>query len=87
MKRVKMFFALAALLLMTVGVFAFKAKFVEQGVYYFVSGTTYTQIAGDPISPLTTSGTNNASIAGSTTRGLYTYETSTGNYVRLKVPF
>lgn len=87
MKKVKAFFVAAALLLITIGVFAGKTKFVEQSVYYFNGGSTYVEIAGDPLSPLTTSGTNNASITGTTSKGLYTYETSTSSYVRLKVPF
>jgi hypothetical protein len=70
MKKMKVFFVAAALVLVTAGVFAGKSKFAGEYVLAYLSGTTYTPIvnAGSTNiqiqTPLSFTGTTNATING-----------------------
>jgi hypothetical protein len=74
MKKMKLFFVAASLVLVTAGVFAGKAKFLESGVYY-LNGSAYTPIASSPITPftLTNTGTSQAKLVSSEGNGYFLY--------------
>lgn len=81
MKKVKLFFVSAALMLLTVGVFAGRTKFVNSDIYYR-NGANFTQIVVTSSMPgFTTSGTNIAKVVsssnGTTQYELYTHNGST----------
>jgi hypothetical protein len=84
MKKMKIFFAAAALTLVTAGVFAGRAKFADQGIYvsnggsYVELSSTYSTIG------LTTVGTEQALITDNSgvQYGVYT-EVSSGVYTPL----
>lgn len=86
MKKVKMFFAAATLLLVTIAVFASKSKFSPFILYYYeTSNGLYTQVGSSftTLTNLNISGTGSAvSIAGSASKALYASDNG-GSKVRV----
>jgi hypothetical protein len=81
MKKVKLFFVAAALLLVTAGVFAGKAKFAVSGLYILsgVTTGTYVEIAASTTGEITNAGTTQAVLINSETSPLVQYPLYTWN--------
>jgi hypothetical protein len=67
MKKARVFFVAVAMLLVTAGVFAGKAKFSVSGLYYLsnITSGTYELVATPTAADFSTSGTNQAKLISS----------------------